>query len=413
MDPQPQTTTAPQSAPPPLSGLRVLDFGRVLSAPWATQLLGDLGAEVFKVERPDTGDDARFYGPHSVKDAQGRTTANAAIFMSANRNKQSITLDLSADEGRHTALALAARCDILVENFIPGAMDRLGLGYDAVRAVRPDIIYCSVSGYGQTGPKRSLPGYDAVFQAEAGMMAITGRPEPEPGAGPMKTGPSLVDVASGLYASNAILAALHHRTRTGEGQRIDVSLLETAIAMQSGHPQNYLLSGEQPMRLGNEGNGGHPARTFDCDDGVIYISAGGTAHFHRLCDALGAGDIRDRPDYQSPLGRHAARAAINQVLEPLVARWSADALETHLRAAGVPCAVVRSYRETFALDQVQARGVLFDLPHPVAGSGAVSLIGAPIRMSASPLSYRSAPPVLGEHTTSILERLSSGALDRS
>jgi len=391
----------------------VLDFGRVLSAPWATQLLGDLGAEVIKIERPGSGDDARFYGPHSVRDAEGRPTPNAAIFMSANRNKQSIVLDLSAGEGRETALALAACCDILVENFIPGAMDRLGLGYEAVKAVRPDIIYCSVSGYGQTGPKRGLPGYDAVFQAEAGMMAITGRPDPEPGAGPMKTGPSLVDVASGLYASSAILAALHHRSRSGEGQHIDVSLLETAIAMQSGHPQNYLLSGEQPQRLGNEGNGGHPARTFDCSDGVIYISAGGTAHFHRLCDALEAGEIRDRPDYQTPLGRHAARTRINAVLEPLVARWSSEALESRLRDAGVPCAVVRSYKETFALDQVQARGVLFELPHPVAGSGVVSLIGAPIRMSGSPLSYRSAPPVLGQHTGEVLQRLSNGEMDRT
>nr|WP_314437236.1 CoA transferase [uncultured Brevundimonas sp.] len=385
----------------PVADVRILDFGRVLSAPWATQLLGDMGADVIKVERPDGGDDARYYGPATIRDREGKATNNAAIFISANRNKRSITLDLATSEGRETALQLVRSCDVLVENFIPGAMARLGLGYDTVRQLRPDIIYCSVSGYGQDGPMASLPGYDAVFQAESGMMAITGKPDGVPGGGPMKTGPSLVDVTSGLYAASAILAALYHRARTGEGQHLDVSLFETALAMQSGHPHNYLLSGEQPARLGNEGNGGHPARTFDCRDGVIYISAGSTRHFHRLCDVVGAGDIRDHPDYQTPLGRHAARGAINTVLEPIIAGYATQALEDALRQAGVPCAVVRGYRDTFAHPQIVARGVRFDLPHPTADTGTVPMIGAPVRFSRTPLTYRRAPPELGQHTDEV------------
>jgi len=277
-----------------LSGVRILDLGRVLAAPWGTQILADLGAEVIKVERLGVGSDERAYGPKFMPGPEGRRSLHSAFHNCANRNKKSIAIDLSSSRGRDLVLALAVECDVLVENFVPGKARKLGLDYEAVRAVHPGIVYASLSGYGQTGPLSDRPGYDAIFQARSGLMSLTGIPDGQPGAGPMRIGPSLVDVTTGYNLAIAILGALYHRDALGgQGQQIDVALMDTAIAIQSHALANYLLSGEQPPRQGSAGNGGHPSQVFECLDGCLYISAGQDQFFASLCVVLGCEDETD------------------------------------------------------------------------------------------------------------------------
>jgi len=389
----------------PLAGIRVLDLGRVLAAPFATQLLADMGADIIKVERPGAGDDARYYGPESLKGAGARDLALGAMFISANRNKKSVSIDFSTPEGSQLVKDLAAISDCFVENFLPGQLARYGLDYDSVRAINPGIIYCSLTGYGQFGPKRNRPGYDAVFQAEGGLMAVTGLPEEEAGSCPVKVGPSIVDATTGLYASNAIMAALVERQRSGLGQLVDVSLLETVIAIQTSHVQNYLLSGTQPRRRGNGGNGGHPAGTFECMDGTIYVSPGSKRDYQNFCNVLGLRELGDDPRYATALQRFNLRHELNAILNPVIARWHVNALLDALVAAEVACAPINGYQEVFADEQVRALDVRRRLDSPVAENGYVDVVASPIRMSRTPLSYRSAPPTLGEHTDLVLRDL--------
>ena len=400
--------TASSQNPPPqgaLAGVRVLDLGRVLAAPWATQILGDMGAEVIKIERPGGGDMGRLYGPGFLIDAEGRRTQESSFYLCANRNKKSVTVDLASADGQQIIKDLASQCDVLVENFVAGTMERLGLDYPAIRAINPGIIYCSVTGYGQDGPYADRPGFDAVFQAHAGMMSVTGIPDGLPGAGPMKTGPSLIDVMTGYNAAVGIMAALLHRERSGEGQHIDVALLDTAVACQSHLMSNYLVSGQLPERRGTEGNGGGPAQVFKCRDGEIYISAGNDHNFVDLCGVLGAPELGRDPRFVTVQDRYVHRAELVPLMAGLVERWERFRLMDALVEAKVACSVVNSYADVEDDPQVRHREVFIDMPHPLSPTGVVRGVANPVRLSRTPVRYERHPPLLGEHNDEVLRDL--------
>ena len=385
-----------------LAGVRILDLGRVLAAPWGTQMLADLGAEVIKVERL-AGSDERLYGPACLPGPDGRRSTHSAFHNCANRNKKSIAVDLATPRGRDLILALAGECDVLVENFVPGKADKLGLGYEAVRAVNPRIIYASLSGYGQDGPLSDRPGYDAVFQARSGLMSVTGIPDGQPGAGPMRVGPSIVDVTTGYNFAIGILGALYHRDAAGgEGQRIDVALLDSAIALQSHTLANYLISGEQPPRQGSAGNGGHPAAVFECLDGAIYISAGTDQFFGTMCRVLGCEELIDDPRFPTIGVRGENREALNAVIVPLIARWRTADLFAALEAARVPCSLVNEYDDVRRDEQVVHRRIFRSFPGATGVVGEVPTVANPIRYSGTPIRYDLAPPAIGEHTDAVL-----------
>ena len=385
-----------------LSGTRVLDLSRVLAAPLATQVLADFGAEVIKIERPNIGSDERYYGPHFLADADGQRSLESAFHLAVNRRKRSVTVDITKSDGRELILGLAAKSDVFVENFIPGKATSLGLGYDAVRSINPRIVYLSLSGYGQTGPYANRPGYDAIFQAQSGMMSVTGIPPEEPGGYPMRTGPSLVDVATGQNAVIGILAALLHRTKSGYGQHIDLALFDTAIAMQSHLLADYLISGEQPPRRGTGGFGGYPSNAFLCADGYIYIAAGQDNFFSSLCRILGCFDITSDPSFATITMRGENRQAVDAVIVPLIAKWNKAELMSALTDARVPCSLINEYDEMIADPQVSARKIVVELPHPYAPRGNLPAIANPIRFSETPVAYNCTWPTLGEHTREVL-----------
>ncbi|HET9628792.1 MAG TPA: CoA transferase [Novosphingobium sp.] len=389
-----------------LAGVRILDLGRVLAAPWATQVLADLGAEVIKVERPGNGSDERVYGPGFLPGPDGGRSRHSAFHNSANRNKQSITIDLASPGGHELVLALAAKSDVLVENFVPGKAAKLGLGYDDIKAVNPAIIYASLSGYGQTGPLSERPGYDAVFQARSGLMNVTGIPDGEPGGGPMRIGPSLVDVTTGYNLAIGILAALYHRDANGgQGQQIDVALMDTAVAMQSHLLASYLVTGRQPPRQGFSGNGGHPATVFECIGGRLYISAGTDQFWVLLCKVLGCEELLDDPRFASITLRGEHRDALNEVMVPLVAAWPIKDLFDALEKARVPCSPINDYAAVMADEQVRHRGIFRTFPGAAGVAGEVPTVASPIRMSATPIRYEIPPPEVGEHTDCVLAQV--------
>ena len=386
-----------------LSGIRVLDMGRVLASPWAAQMLGDLGADVIKVERPGSGDEGRQYGPVYLKDKDGKKTSESALYISGNRNKRSITVNLASPKGQEVIRRLAAECDVLIENYKVGALARYGLDYASIKAVNPRIIYCSITGYGQSGPYSSRPGYDAIFQAEGGLMSVTGAPDGEPGAGPTKVGPSIVDVMTGSNAVVAILAALRHRDTSGEGQHIDMALLDTVVASMSSIPAQYLIEGFIQPRRGDEGNGGGPSQLVDCEDGKIYISCGNNGHFIKVCEMVGRPDLPRDPRFTTtPLrsdNRKILRPLMYTLYEPWKKRKKADILK-QLWAAGIPSGAVNNLKEVFEDEQIKHREVAVTIPHPI--SGTLKIVASPIRMSATPPTYRRAPPLIGEHSEEIL-----------
>jgi len=388
---------------PALSGIKVIDLGRVLAAPFATQILADLGADVIKIERPGVGDEARVYGPHFIRHADGSRSAESGFYVACNRNKRSMTLDLGTTQGQSIAKSLAAKADVLVENFLPGALRRFGLDYESLAAVNPALIYCSLTGYGQTGPYADRPGYDAVFQAFSGLMAATGLPDDEPGGGPMKIGPSLIDASAGHYAATAVMAALLERERlSGLGQHIDISLLDTAVAVQTHAVQNYLLSGVQPGRYGNAGNGGHPARTFDCSDGQVYISAGNEKFYKRLCHVIGREDLVHDKRFMTNSLRFKNRKAWDAIAAPIIRGWRARPLLDALISEGVPASLVNTYDDLFADEHVIYRELKQVLPYPEAETGELPLIASPLRLSRTPPRLERAPPKQGAHTAEIL-----------
>lgn len=391
---------------PALSGLRVLDAGRILAAPLASQLLGDLGADVIKVERPGSGDDARSYGPPFLRSPDGNESGESGFYLSCNRNKRSITVDHSKPEGADILRRLAATSDVFIENFRPGVLTKYGLGYDTLRQTNPRLIYCSVTGFGQDGPFASRPGYDGIFQAMSGMMSVSGVPDGEPGAGPMKVGVSMVDILTSLYTTSAILAALHHRdVHSGAGQYIDMSLLECGVAALSHYAQNFLISGVCQPRRGNGGFGGIPSQAFACADGAdIFVVASTANQWSSLVKVLGRPDLADHPDFATVSARIENRDRVLEILTGIFATSTAEHWVTELESADVPVSYVNDMHGVFANPQIGYRGVKTTVEHPIAGY--LDLVGNPIRLSESPIKKYSAPPLLGEHTAAVLsERL--------
>ena len=414
--PPPSTTPAPSPFPPgALAGVRVLDLSRVLAGPWCTQTLADLGAEVVKIERPPGdnhpgGDDTRGWGPPFLQDRDGRDTAEAAYFLGANRNKRSVTIDLAHAEGQALVRRLAAGCDVLVENYKVGDMARYGLDAAALRTLFPRLVYCSITGYGQTGPYRANAGYDYAVQGMGGLMSVTGERDDRPGGGPQKVGVAVADLFTGMYATVAILAALRHRDLTGEGQVVDMALLDTQVAMLANLGANYLVTGVAPKRAGNAHQNIVPYQVFEVADGHLILAVGNDAQFERFCLVAGCPELAADPRY----AQNANRVRHREVLIPLLAghllkRPRADWLDA-LDAAKVPCGPINDLADVFADPQVQARDMTATVAHP--HSDALRLVASPMKLSATPVTLRRAPPLLGQHTDEILAELGLDGAER-
>lgn len=386
-----------------LSHIRVLDLSRVLAGPWCGQILGDLGAEVIKVERPGTGDDTRHWGPPYIKDAEGNDSREAAYFQSANRNKQSLTLDFTQPEGQRLVRELVAQCDVLLENFKVGGLAAYGLDYESLKAINPRLIYCSITGFGQTGPYAKRAGYDFMIQGLGGLMSLTGRPEGEEGAGPVKVGVALTDILTGLYATVGVLAALNQREQSGVGQHIDVALLDVQVACLANQAMNYLATGVSPKRLGNAHPNIVPYQDFPSADGNFILAVGNDGQFRKFCEVAGIAGLADDPRYATNKARVANRAElIPQLRQATVFKTTAQWVEL-LEQAGVPCGPINDLQQVFADPQVLARGLRLDLPNGLGSD--TPQVASPLRLSATPVAYRSAPPLLGEHTDALLQRL--------
>jgi formyl-CoA transferase len=387
-----------------LSHIRVLDLSRVLAGPWCAQNLADLGADVIKVERPHVGDDTRHWGPPFAKNPQGEDTAEAAYFISINRNKRSITVDISAPEGQDIIRELARESDVVIENYKVGQLKKYGLDYDSLKLQKPDLIYCSVTGFGQTGPYAQRPGYDFIIQGLGGFMSVTGEADDLPGGGPQKAGVAIVDLFTGMYASSAILAAVIHRDRSGEGQYIDMALLDTQIAMMANISSNYLCTGVAPRRWGNAHPNIVPYQTFPTSDGWMIIAVGNDKQFRQFVKAGGEEDLADDTRFSDNPSRVAHRSILVPLLSEMTKRKSkADWIAT-LEKVNVPCGPINDLEEVFANEQVVSRQIEMQLPHPTAGT--MKLVNSPMRLSATPVEVRMAPPTLGQHTDEVLrERL--------
>lgn len=390
--------------PGPLSHLTILDLSRVLAGPWCTQLLADLGATVIKIERPGTGDDTRAWGPPFLKDRDGNDTSEAAYYLACNRGKQSVAIDFTKPEGRDLVLALARRSDALVENFKVGGLAKHGLDYASVAAINPRLVYASITGFGQDGPYADRAGYDFIIQGMCGFMSVTGERDDLPGGGPQKAGVAITDLMTGMYASVALLAALAHRDRAGQGQWIDACLFDSSVAMMAVIDMNYLVSGVAPSRAGNAHQNIVPYQVFTCADGHLIVAVGNDGQFRRFCEAAGC------PEWAADLrfATNAARVRHRETLVPMIdtlmrTRTQREWLRA-LERAGVPCGPINRLDRVFADPQLQARAMKVDLPHPLAGI--VPQVRAPLRLSGTPLTYAFPPPLLGQHTASVLrERL--------
>lgn len=385
----------------PLAGIKVLDLSRILAAPLAAQALGDLGAEVLKIERPGRGDESRHWGPPFLKDRQGNDTRESPMYLSANRNKRSITIDLSVAEGQALVRRLAAQSDVLIENYKVGDLMRYGLDYASIRAVNPRIVYCSVTGFGQSGPYSDQPGYDTVFQAMGGLMSVTGLPDGVPGGGPMKTGPSISDFIASQYATSGILAALYERdTYSGEGQHIDIALLDCTIAAQAHYVATYLTTGSVPQRRGTEGNGGLPSQAFECADRSIVVICGSEAQYRSFCNALKHPELADDPRFATNALRLVNRLALAETFNAVTRTWNSDELLAALKQAGVPGGPIYTYPEVFADPQVRHREMTFEAEHVQGGQ--VVFCASPVRFTGIKPRVPMAPPVMGQHTDEVL-----------
>jgi crotonobetainyl-CoA:carnitine CoA-transferase CaiB-like acyl-CoA transferase len=389
----------------PLSGIKVLDLTRVLAGPLSAQMLGDLGADVIKIERPGGGDDARIFGPPYLVDPDGKANNNNSFYLCANRNKRSVAVDISKPEGQEIVRQLAKDSDIFMENFKVGDLKRYGLDYETIRKINPGIIYCSVTGYGQTGPYSARPGYDAIFQAAAGLMSVTGHPDGEPGAGPMKVGPSIADVMTGMNTSIGILSALFHRkVNGGQGQHIDVCLNDTVIASLTHYAQIYLVNGETPPRRGTSGNGGVPARVFTCADQDIMLVVGNDSQFEKCCSVLGHPELAKDPRFVKNNDRVVHRNELMKILEDIFITKPAKYWLDGLEAAGVPAGPINDFRQVFEDEQVRSRGMEVKVKHPFRED--LSLIRNALTFSGTPIKDYRAPPLLGQNTEEVLkERL--------
>ena len=395
-----------------LSHVTVLDLSRILAGPWAGQVLADFGAEVIKIERPGTGDDTRSWGPPFMRDAAGHedSRADAAYFLCANRNKKSVTVDFTTPEGREIVQKLACGADIVLENFKVGGLEAHGLDYATLKALNPRLIYCSITGFGQTGPYATRPGYDFLVQAMGGLMSITGRGADEIGAGPQKAGVAVTDILTGLYAVIGILTALTHRDRTGEGQHIDLALLDVQVACLANQAMNYLVSGNVPKRLGNAHPNIVPYQDFPTSDGFMIIAVGNDSQFARLCTEMNLDDLARDPRFATNKARVGNRTALIEQLNAMTKTRTTTQWVAALEGAGVPCGPINDIGAVFADPQVRARSMRIEMPHPT--SGTVPLVANPLRLSRTPATYRSAPPTLGVHTHEVLrDRLGLSAAE--
>ena len=402
--------------PGALDGVRVLDLSRVLAGPWCTQTLADLGAEVIKIERPPApghpgGDDTRGWGPPFLKDRAGEDTAEAAYFLGTNRNKRSVTIDIATPEGQALILQLAARCDVMIENFKVGDMARYGLDAAAVRQRHPRLVYCSITGFGQTGPYRDRAGYDYAVQGMGGLMSITGERDDLPGGGPQKVGVAVADLFTGMYATVAILAALRHRDATGEGQVIDMALLDTQVAMLANLGANYLVTKQAPRRAGNAHQNIVPYQVFEVSDGHLILAVGNDGQFERFCAVAGCPELPADARFATNANRVRHRATLVPLLaERLRARPRAEWLRA-LEAAKVPCGPINDLADVFADPQVQDRGMTVTLPHPHTDT--MQLVASPMKLSATPVQVRRPPPLLGQHTDEVLAEMGIDAPARA
>lgn len=377
-----------------LQGIKVLDLTRVVAGPWATQNLADMGATVFKIEKPGDGDDTRRMGPF-MTDADGNETSDSAFFLCCNRGKQSITVDISRPEGAELVRKLAARCDVVVENYKAGSLKKYGLDYESIRAVRPDIIYCSVTGFGPDGPYAPRPAYDFILQGMAGLMSTCGQPEGAPGAAPMRTAIPLTDILTGLYASVALMGALYHRQATGEGQLIDAAMIDAAVAANGHLALGYHMTGKVPQRAGNSNPVASPSEVFPCRDGHLIVAAGNNGQFAALCRVLGCEALLGDPRFAQNTDRVRNRPALREALGEALLHWNSADLIQALEAAGVPCGPINEMDDVFNDPQVKHRGLLMRLPH--ASGTDVPSLRSPLRFSATPVKM-TAPPQLGQHT---------------
>lgn len=389
-----------------LDGVRVLDLSRVLAGPWCTQTLGDLGADIIKVERPGSGDDTRAWGPPFLKDTAGHDTAEAAYYLGTNRNKRSITIDIARPEGQALVRRIAAQCDVFVENFKVGDMARYGLDSASLLELNPRLVYCSVTGFGQTGPYSERAGYDYAIQGMGGLMSVTGERDDLPGGGPQKVGVAVADLFTGMYATVAILAALRHRDLTGKGQAIDMALLDTQVAMLANLGANYLVTGKSPQRMGNAHQNIVPYQVFEVADGHIILAVGNDGQFAKFCEIAGLGELPRDPRFAKNADRVRHRALLVPLLaEAMKTRTRHDWLQS-LESAKVPCGPINSLEEAFADPQVRERGMKVPMAHPLAPG--LELVGSPIKLSGTPVQYRRPPPMLGEHTDPLLRELGIG-----
>ena len=387
----------------PLTGIRVLDLSRVLAGPWCTQNLADLGADVIKVERPGVGDDTRGWGPPFLKDEQGKDTTEAAYYLSTNRNKRSIEVDLASEAGAKLVRELAAHCDILVENFKVGGLKQYGLDYESMKKDFPKLIYCSITGFGQDGPFAPRPGYDFMIQGMGGLMSITGERDDLPGGGPQKAGVAVTDIITGMYATVAILAALQERNRSGLGQHLDIALLDSHISMLANQNLNYMTSGVAPTRAGNAHQNVVPYQVFKAADGYLIIAVGNDSQFRSFANAIGHPELGTDPKFATNRMRVTNRGELIPMLEKIIATGKRDEWIDKMEVAGVPCGPIQSIDQVFAHPQVKYRKIWQTIPHPVAGSSPTT--ASPMRFSAPPIQYRRHAPLLGEHTQEVLKEL--------
>ena len=385
----------------PLSGLRILDLSRILAAPTATQFLGDLGADIIKIERPNAGDDTRKWGPPFVKDADGNLTSESAYYLCANRNKRSVAIDISQPDGARLIRDMLKHCDILIENFKVGGLAKYGLSYNDLKDEFPDLIYCSVTGYGQTGPESYKPGYDYLAQGMGGMMSLTGEPDGEP----MKVAVGIADVMCGMYASNAILAALHYRHSTGKGQYIDIGLADSQVAWLVNEGTNYLLSGEVPKRRGNAHPNIVPYQPLPTSDGFFILAVGNDTQFSKFCAFAGVPELAADQRFSTNTQRVHNREILIPLLEDTTRNKPMAYWLDGLSPIGVPCGPVNTLDKVFADPQFVHRGMKLTMDYPTAGTGKVDLVANPLKLSETPVSYRYPPPTLGQHTSEVLEDL--------
>ncbi|MGE4369116.1 MAG: CaiB/BaiF CoA transferase family protein [Burkholderiaceae bacterium] len=387
----------------PLAGVRVLDLSRVLAGPWCTQNLADLGADVIKIERPGTGDDTRSWGPPYLKDADGNDTTEAAYYLSANRNKRSVAIDIATPEGAQRVRDIARHCDVLVENFKVGGLKKYGLDYDSIRAVNPGLIYCSITGFGQDGPMASLPGYDFMIQGMGGLMSITGERDDLPGGGPQKAGVAVTDIITGMYAALAVMGALHERHRSGMGQHIDMALLDCHVAMLANQNLNYMTTGVAPQRAGNAHQNVVPYQVFAASDGHLIVAVGNDTQFRAFTQALGCPELGTHPHFATNSQRLIHRDELIPQLTQRMATRRRDDWIAVLQQVGVPCGPINNLQQVFENPQVRHRQIWQTMSHPTAGS--VPTTASPMRFSDTPVQYRFPPPLLGEHTDEVLREL--------